>query len=158
MRISDEHHVLKSDLDGAAEALGVTVHRAQELDDRGRRNRVVTLSLPRPTAVCARFVRESFLRRAEKFFVDEVEVGAAWFDDLIFVITSTRDATASFLAAKRVQQALVMLVDEDRHVEVDARELRLVDDDAHDDGRDALAELLALAKHLDAASRAARQD
>jgi hypothetical protein len=152
MLISDEHHILKSDLDGAASALGVTVQRQQQLDDQGRRNRTVTLMLPRPTAVCARFVRESFLRRAEKLFVNEVEVGTAWFDDLIFVITSTREATADFLKAQRVQQALVLLVDEDRHVEIEADELRLVDDDANDDGRDALAELLALAKHLDGAS------
>jgi hypothetical protein len=152
MLISDEHHVLKSDLEGAASALGVTVDRAQQVDDLGRRNRTVTLVLPRPTVVSARFVRESFLRRAEKLFVDEVEVGSAWFDDLIYVITSTRASTAAFLAAQRVQQALILLVDEDRHVEIEGTELRLVDDDAHDDGRDALAELLALAKHLDAAS------
>lgn len=152
MLISDEHHVLKSDLEGAASALGVTVGRAQQVDNLGRRNRTVTLVLPRPTAVNARFVRESFLRRAEKLFVDEVEVGSAWFDDLIYVITSTRAPTAAFLAAQRVQQALILLVDEDRHVEIEGSELRLVDEDAHDDGRDALAELLALAKHLDDAS------
>jgi len=148
MAISDEHHLLKADLDGAARALGVTVAREQHLDDHQRRARTVTVKLPQPTGVCARFVRESFVRRAEKLFVKEVEVGSAWFDDLIFVITSTRRETAAFLAAKRVQQALILLVDDDRHVQVEGDEVKLIDDDARDDGRDALAELLALTKHL----------
>jgi len=148
MRISDEHHVLKADLDGAARALGVEVLREQQLDDMGRRVRTLTVSLPEPTPVRARFVRESFLRRAEKLFVKELEVGSAWFDDLIFVITTTREDTARFLAHKRVQQALVLLVDEDRWVEVSGSELKLIDEDAGDDGRDARAELLALAQFL----------
>jgi hypothetical protein len=152
MTHSDEHHVLKANLDAAAAALGVTVQRTQQLDDHGRRQRAVVVTLPAPTPVCARFVRESFLRRAEKLFVKEVEVGSAWFDDLIFVITSTREATAAFLAHKRVQQALILLIDDDRHVQVEGDELRLVDSDARDDGRDALAELLALATHLKAAA------
>lgn len=148
MTISDEHHVLKADLDAAALALGVTVQREQRLDDHGRRQRTVVVTLAQPTEVNARFVRESLARRAEKLFVKEVEVGSAWFDDLIFVITSTRAQTAAFLAHKRVQQALILLVDDDRHVQVEGDELRLIDDDATDDGRDALAELLALANHL----------
>ena len=148
MRISDEHHVLKADLDGAARALGVEVRREQQFDDRGRRVRTLTVLLPVPTAVRARFVRESFLRRAEKLFVKEIEVGAAWFDDLIFVITSTREETARFLANKRVQQALVLLVDESRRVEVSGSELKLIDEDSGDDGRDARAELLALVQFL----------
>lgn len=148
MTVSDEHHVLKADLDGSARALGVTVQREQRLDELGRLVRRVVVQLPRPCSVRARFVRESFLRRAEKLFVKEVEVGSAWFDDLIFVITSTREATATFLAHKRVQQALILLVDDERHVQVEERELCLQDNDTRDDGRDALAELLALAKHL----------
>ncbi|MET0344157.1 MAG: hypothetical protein ABW252_24290 [Polyangiales bacterium] len=148
MRISDEHHVLKADLDGAARALGVEVRREQELSDSGRRVRTLTVVLPEPTPVRARFVRESLMRRAEKLFVDELEVGSAWFDDLIYVSTDTRAETAAFLAQKRVQQALMLLVDDDRWVEVDATELRLIDEDAADDGRDARAEMLALAQHL----------
>ena len=148
MTIPDEHHVLKADLDGSAEALGVTVRREQKLDDKGRRQRVVVVTLPAVTPVSARFVRENLARRAEKLFVNEVEVGSAWFDDLIFVITSTREQTAAFLAHKRVQQALILLVDDDRHEEVEGNELRLIDDDTVDDGRDALAELLALANRL----------
>ncbi len=148
MTISDEHHVLKADPEGAAAALGVTIEREQHLDEHRRRVRTVTVKLPRASGVCARFVRESVLRRAEKLFVDEVEVGSAWFDDLIFVITSTRAETASFLASKRVQQALILLIDEDRHVKVEDDQIELVDEDARDEGRDALAELLALAKHL----------
>lgn len=147
MGMSEEHHVLKADLDGAARALGVSVSRTQQVQE-GRRPRIVTVKLPAPTSVCARFVRENLVRRAEKLFVKEVEVGSAWFDDLIFVITSTRDETAAFLAAPRVQQALILLVDDDRHVQVEGDEVRLIDDDARDDGRDALAELLALAKYL----------
>jgi hypothetical protein len=148
MAISDEHHLLKADLEGAARELGVTVERKQSTTDHGKRVREVELTLPHPTQVVARFVREDLIRRAEKLFVDEVEVGSAWFDDLIFVITSTRAETAAFLADKRVQQALILLVDDDRHVQVDKDRLRLIDEDTKDDGRDALAELLALAKHL----------
>jgi len=148
MANSDEHHILKADLAGAERALGVTVKREQSADEHGRVSRVVTVGLPARVAVRARFVRESFLRRAEKLFVHEVEVGSAWFDDLIFVITDTREATATFVAEKRVQQALILLVDEDRYVQVSEQELRLVDEDARDDGRDALAELFALATHL----------
>lgn len=148
MPISDEHHVLKADLAAATQALGVSVAYDQSDDGHGQTSRVVTLTLPAKVPVRARFVRESFLRRATKLFVDEVEVGAAWFDDLIFVITATREATAELLSDKRVQQALVLLVDEQRHVEVAEQTLRLLDEDARDDGRDALAELLALAKHL----------
>lgn len=148
MNVSDEHHLLKADLEGAARALGVEVSREQALDDHRRKQRTVTVKLPRETAVCARFVRENLVRRAEKWFVNEVEVGSAWFDDLIFVITSTRRETADFLMEKRVQQALILLVDSDRFVEIDKDEVKLTDEDAHDDGRDALAELLALTKHL----------
>ena len=148
MTISDEHHLLKADLEGAAEALGVKVTREQHFDEQGKRVREVSLQLPEPTRVCARFVRENALRRAEKLFVKEVEVGSAWFDDLIFVITSTRDETAAFLAHKRVQQALILLIDDDRSVEVQGNLVKLVDADTHDDGRDAVAELLALAVHL----------
>lgn len=148
MPFSDQHHLLKADPEGAAQALGVTIERNQRVADDGKREREVVLTLPRATAVCARFVREDLIRRAEKLFVDEVEVGSAWFDDLIFVITSTRAQTAAFLADKRVQQALILLVDDDRHVSIDGDKLRLVDDDTQDDGRDALAELLALAHHL----------
>src|SRR4051812_29456585 len=112
MTISDEHHLLKADLEGAAEALGVTVTREQHFDEQSKRVREVSLTLPVATPVCARFVRENALRRAEKLFVKEVEVGSAWFDDLIFVITSTRNETAAFLAHKRVQQALILLIDD----------------------------------------------
>ncbi len=148
MTISDEHHLLKADLDGAACELGVTIERKQETNEHGKRIREVVLTLPRPTKVVARFVREDLIRRAEKLFVDEVEVGSAWFDDLIFVITSTRPETASFLADKRVQQALILLVDDERHVQIEGHKLCLIDEDTRDDGRDALAELLALANHL----------
>ncbi|MDB4973993.1 MAG: hypothetical protein JWN48_2334 [Myxococcaceae bacterium] len=148
MTISDEHHLLKADLDGAAQALGVAVSREQHLDDHGKRVRSVQVSLPRATSVNAKFVRENALRRAEKLFVKEVECGSAWFDDLIFVITSTREATQAFLSHKRVQQALILLVDDDRHVELEGSTLTLIDNDTHDDGRDAIAELLALVIHL----------
>jgi hypothetical protein len=148
MTISDEHHLLKADLEGAASALGVTVTREQHLDDDGKRVRLVSVALPTPTRVNAKFVRENALRRAEKLFIKEVEVGSAWFDDLIFVITATRSETAAFLAHKRVQQALILLVDDDRHVEISGSTLKLFDADTRDDGRDATAELLALAVHL----------
>jgi hypothetical protein len=148
MTISDEHHLLKADLDAAAQALGVTVRRDQRLDDHGKRQRVIEVTLPAPTPITARFVRENLARRAEKLFVKEVEVGSSWFDDLIFVITSTRKETAALLAHKRVQQALILLVDDDRHVAIEGNTLKLVDGDAIDDGRDAMAELLALAHHL----------
>lgn len=147
MTLSDEHHVLKADLDGACQALGVTVQREQRTEN-GSIARTVTVTLPHSVPVRARFVRESFLRRAKKLFVSEVEVGSAWFDDLIYVMTTTREATAAFLQPKRVQQALMLLVDEERHVQIDGNVLKLVDSDARDEGRDALAELLALAKHL----------
>ncbi|MDB4986101.1 MAG: hypothetical protein JWN04_1279 [Myxococcaceae bacterium] len=148
MTISDEHHVLKADLEGAATALGVTVTRDQHIDEHGKRVRVVQVTLPEPAPLSAKFVRENALRRAEKLFVKEVECGSAWFDDLIFVITSTRAQTAAFLAHKRVQQALILLIDDDRHVEVEGNVLKLVDNDTRDDGRDTTAELLALAVHL----------
>jgi hypothetical protein len=148
MTLSDEHHVLKADLAGAIEVLGVTVQREQRMTESGSLARTVTVTLPQAVPVRARFMRESFLRRARKLFVSEVEVGSAWFDDLIYVMTTTREATAAFLSHKRVQQALMLLVDEARHVEVGEFALKLVDHDAHDEGRDALAELLALAKHL----------
>jgi hypothetical protein len=148
MAMSDEHHILKADLDGAAKALGVSLRREQHANEHGRTTRVITLELPEPTPVRARFVRESLLRRAKKLFVDEVEVGSAWFDDLIYVITSTRESTAQFLRERRVQQALIMLVDDDCCVEIEQQTVRLIDEDASPEGRDALAELLALATHL----------
>ena len=47
--------------------------------------------------MCARFVREGLIERAKKLFVDEVEVGSSWFDDHVYVVTSTREATAALL-------------------------------------------------------------
>jgi hypothetical protein len=152
MTISLEHDRLKADLQGAAAALGVNVARNDSerasLTGRMDRQRVLHVRLPKPTAVHARFVREGLLERAKKLFVDEVEVGSAVFDDLIYVVTSTRDATQALIQHKRVQQALLLLVDETRHVEIEGEELRVIDDDAPDDGRDATAEALAIAAHL----------
>lgn len=147
MPISDEHHVLKADLEGAMRALDVSVARGQCADEQRGIARVITLTLPITTKVKARFMRERFVQRAKKLFVDEVEVGAAWFDDLIYVMTSTREATAEFLQHKRVQQALILLVDDARHVEVEDQSVRLVDQEGRE-GRDAMAELLALAANL----------
>lgn len=152
MQISLEHDKLKADLAGAAQALGVKVVRNEtkrpSLTGRLDRHCTLLVSLPRVTGVNARFVREGFIERAKKLFVDEVEVGSAVFDDLIYVVTSTRAATAKLVEHGRVQQALLLLVDESRHVEVEGDEIRIVDDDARDDGRDATAEALALAAYL----------
>lgn len=152
MNISLEHDRLKADLQGAAQALGVRVARNENkrasLTGRMDRQRILVVGLPKPTRVHARFVREGLLERAKKLFVDEVEVGSAVFDDLIYVVTSTREATAALVKHGRVQQALLLLVDETRHVEIEGDELRIVDDDAPDDGRDATAEALAIAAHL----------
>jgi hypothetical protein len=152
MTISLEHDRLKADLQGAADALGVKVVRNDtkraSLTGRMDRQRILVVGLPKPTSVHARFVREGLLERAKKLFVDEVEVGSAVFDDLIYVVTTTREATEALIKHGRVQQALLLLVDETRHVEIEGDELRIVDDDAPDDGRDATAEALAIAAHL----------
>jgi hypothetical protein len=152
MQISLEHDRLKADLTGAAQALGVKVVRNENkrasLTGRMDRQRILVVGLPKPTSVHARFVREGLLERAKKLFVDEVEVGSAVFDDLIYVVTTTRQATEALIMHGRVQQALLLLVDETRSVEIEGDELRIVDDDAPDDGRDATAEALAIAAHL----------
>jgi hypothetical protein len=88
------------------------------------------------------------LERAKKLFREEVEAGSAWFDDAVYVLTSTREATARLLEHARVQQALILLVDPTRHVEIAEDSVCVVDSDAADDGRDASAELLALVAHL----------
>jgi hypothetical protein len=152
MAVSLDHDKLKLDLDGAARALGVEITR-QESRDPSLSGRVelqtrLVLRLPRASNVHARFVREGLVERAKKLFVAEVEVGSAVFDDGIYVVTSTRDATHALLAQPRVQQALLLLVDDTRHVEVDGTELRVLDADATGDHRDATAEALALAAHL----------
>jgi hypothetical protein len=159
MPVSLEHHLLKADLDGAAHSLGVVIERndAPNMSDgggRAARTRVLRAKLPEATDVCARFVREGFLERAMKLFVDEVEVGASWFDDLVYVVTSTPAATSELLKERRVQQALVMLVDPTRSVEIEGYEVRVIDEDAPDDGRDAMAELLALSAHVMGAHKA----
>lgn len=148
MPISDEHHVLKADLEGAIRSLGVEVRNERRVAEQRGAARAITLTLPKSTPVKARFMRESFVQRAKKLFVDEVEVGAAWFDDLIYVMTSTRDETAEFLKQKRVQQALILLVDDARCVEVEDRTVRLIDEEGREPGRDVVAELLALAANL----------
>jgi hypothetical protein len=153
MPVSLEHHTLKADLQGAARALDIVIERDDEKvppEGGGRvlRTRVLRARLPHPTDVCARFVREGFLERAKKLFVDEIEVGSSWFDDLVYVVTSTPGPTAALLKERRVQQALVLLVDPTRSVEIEELEVRVIDEDAPDDGRDALAELLALAAHV----------
>jgi hypothetical protein len=147
-----DHDVLKADLEGAQAELGVTIRNEQNttVGDGGRvvRERTLEVKLPRRSPVCARFVREGLVERAKKLFVDEVEVGSSWFDDHVYVVTSTREATSALLENKRVQQALILLVDPSRTVEVDRDTVRVVDDDALDDARDASAELLALVAHL----------
>lgn len=152
MPISLEHDALKADLDGAAAALGVAVLRKDvrepSLSGRVDRQRTLTVKLPAPSAVHARFVREGLLERAKKLFVEEVEVGSTVFDDLIYVVTDTKEATSALLRKQRVQQALLLLVVETRFVEIEGSELRVVDSDSPDDGRDATAEALAIAAHL----------
>ncbi len=152
MTLSLDHDNLKSDLEAAARALGVSI-RSEERNEAGEgarvtRSRVQEVRLPKASQVRARFAREGLIARAKKLFVEEVEVGAAWFDDHVFVITSTKEATAHLLSERRVQVALVMLVDETRTVEIDGDVVRVHDDDAPDDGRDAAAELLAVVAHL----------
>lgn len=148
-----DHAVLKADLAAAQRALGVTIERIDgeryvDADGRVVRSRTLQVKLPRPTGIRACFVREGLIERVKKLFVHEVEVGCAWFDDHIYVITSTKEATAAWLASQRVQQALILLVDSTRHVQLDNDVLRVVDEEARDDGRDASAELLALVAHL----------
>lgn len=152
MEISLEHDKLKADLKGAAEKLGVKVisqeQRRPSLTGRVDRQVLLTVALPREQPVHVRFVQEGFLERAKKLFFEEVEVGSAVFDDMIYVVTTTREATAALLAHERVQQALLLLVDETRHVEIEGAEIRVLDSDAPGDSRDATAEALALAAHL----------
>jgi hypothetical protein len=152
MQISLEHDKLKADLKGAAAALGVRVltqeSRRPSLSGRVERQVRLVIALPREQPISASFVYEGFVERAKKVFVDEVEVGSAVFDDLIYVVTSTREATSKLLAQERVQQALLLLVDETRHVEVEGSEIRVFDSEATGDSRDATAEALALAAHL----------
>ncbi len=147
-----DHDALKADLERAQAELGVTIRSEQssQLREGGRvvRARTLEVKLPTRSPVCARFVREGLVERAKKLFVDEVEVGCSWFDDHVYVVTSTREATSALLENKRVQQALILLVAPLRTVEVDRDTVRVVDDDAEDDGRDASAELLALVAHL----------
>jgi hypothetical protein len=149
MSISLQHHDLKADPQAAATALGITLSRkdSRELGENGRlcTHRVLTASLPKPCGVRARFVHQGFLERAKKMFVNEVEVGSSFFDEGIYVSTDTREATARLLESKRTQQALLLLVDPSRFVEVESTLVRVTDHDVHDDGRDATAELLALA-------------
>ncbi len=149
MNATLEHHVLKADLEAAASELGVTVVREEEHhtseDQRAVCSRVLRLRLPLQTDICARFVREGWIERAKKLFVSEIEVGVAWFDDLIYVVTSTPDLTKHLLEERRVQQALVLLVDPTRSVEIACDEVRVVDEDARGDARDAAAEALAIA-------------
>jgi len=152
MDISLEHDKLKADLKGTAAALGVQIVREESMHPSvsGRADREVQLviSLPKPVSLHVRFVHEGFLERAKKLFVEEVQVGSAEFDDLIYVVTTTREATLALLAHQRVQQALLKLVGERRHVEIEGAELRVLDSDAPGDYRDVTAEALALAAHL----------
>jgi hypothetical protein len=154
MPISLEHHELKADLVGAASALGVSIacdeSRDSDGDGAGTRRRVLTAALPRPTGVAARFVNQGILERAKKVFLNEIEVGSSWFDESIYVSTSTREATEKALENPRAQQALILLVDPSRRVEIEDTVIRVSDDDVRDDGRDATAELLALAACLTA--------
>ena len=147
-----DHDVLKADLEAAAQALGVSIlsEERKHAGDNGRviRERTLVVRLPKPTAVEARFVREGLVERAKKLFVDEVEAGCTWFDDHVYVVTSTREATEQLLSHKRVRQALILLVSPSRHVVVQRDAVHVVDEDAPDDGRDASAELLALLAHL----------
>lgn len=144
-----EHHVLKANTAGIATRSGITLRVSEQVDPtvsgRRLRERVYTATVPRSTGLEARFVREGWLERTKKRFVHELEVGSATFDDAIYVVTSTRERTAAFLANRRVQQALLLLVDATRCVEVSGDHISVIDDDAPDDGADALAELLALA-------------
>ncbi len=152
MSSSLDHDVLKADLDAAAHALGVTIEAGQRSevgdDDKIIRSRVLEVRLPKPTNISARFVREGLIARAKKLFIEEVEVGSSWFDDHVFVITSTKEATGRLLGERRVQLALILLVDKTRSVEIEGDVVRVCDQNALDDGRDASAELLALAAHL----------
>lgn len=151
--ISLEHHVLKADIEGSARALNVSlsqVERSQPSESESDPSSAPcwVVKLPAPTEVHARFVREGLLERARKLFTDEVEVGSAVFDDLIYIITASREATAALVHHERVQQALLLLVNDTRYVEIEGDEIRLSDADGVEQSRDAHAELLALAAHL----------
>jgi hypothetical protein len=144
-----EHHVLKADPYGIAKSADITLESKETVEPsvsgRSQRTRIYKATLPRSVGIEAHFVREGWLERAKKHFVDEIEVGSAHFDDAIFVVTSTRSETAAFLSSVRVQQALLLLVDATRSVYAQGNVLRVVDEDAPDDGSDAKAALLALA-------------
>lgn len=70
----------------------------------------LTLTLPRDTAIRAKFTREGFGAKVTKIFKKEIQTGDATFDDAIYIATDTPDATKAFLDNEAVRGAIATCV------------------------------------------------
>jgi hypothetical protein len=135
-----------------AAALGVviSVEHTKSANPNGRLtpSRVIQAKLPGPTGLRARFVEQGLVESAKKLFLTEVEVGAAEFDDHVYVVTSTHEATRRMLDSATVQSALRSLVKDGSSVVVEGDTVRAVQEERVDDDSDDIASVLAVAAAL----------
>ena len=66
-------------------------------------------TLPAAPTVQATFGAEGFFTKLKKIFSSELQVGEAAFDDVVYVQTSTPDATRAWLASADVRAALIAI-------------------------------------------------
>lgn len=67
-------------------------------------------TLPQSTQIQASFAREGFTKKLVKLFKKELQVGDPTFDDLVYISTDTRDATAALLAAEDLRGVIKQLL------------------------------------------------
>lgn len=66
---------------------------------------------PRPSGISAKLQYEGFSAKLHKIFEYEIQVGDKSFDDLVWIRTNTREATAALLAIPGVRRAVSELIE-----------------------------------------------
>jgi len=96
----------------------------------------LSLLLPRPSPLKARFGKEGMLNKLGKLFKKELQTGDAGFDKAIYISTDTPDETRAFLANDEVRAAIQLSVETGGPITVDGAAVTIELMGRHEDGDD----------------------
>ena len=96
----------------------------------------LSILLPRPSALKAKFGKEGFMNKLGKLFKKELQTGDAAFDSAIFISTDTPDETKAFLANDQVRGAIQLSVETGGPITIDGEAVTIELLGHHEDGDD----------------------
>jgi hypothetical protein len=96
----------------------------------------LSILLPRPSALKAKFSKEGILDKVGKLFKKELQTGDAAFDKAIYISTDTTDETRAFLANPDVRAAVQLSVETGGPITIDGEAVTIEIAGRHDEGDD----------------------